>query len=96
MNEIAFIIDSSGSMKQNDPERLRVEKSQEMIHTLYAPNNIGAEFNNKATILEVGSSWTVASSLNRVGASGGTNIKAGLEKAFDQFSWSYSNKVAVL
>ena len=75
--EIAFILDSSGSMKQNDPERLRVEKSQELLYTLSAPNNIGAEFNTKASILGVGSSWTVAYSLYGVGASGGTNIKAG-------------------
>ena len=49
--EVAFIIDSSGSMNQNDPQRLRVGKSQELISKINSLSNIGTKFNS------TGSSW---------------------------------------
>ena len=52
--EIAFVIDSSGSMRRNDPERFRVSKSQEMITSLNAPINIGAHFNSNGYLLGIG------------------------------------------
>ena len=52
--EVAFIIDSSGSMNQNDPQRIRVDKSQELIRKIDSLRNIGTKFNSNGYVLAVG------------------------------------------
>ncbi|KAB7707427.1 VWA domain-containing protein [Bacillus aerolatus] len=94
--EVAFIIDSSGSMKRNDAERLRVSKSEEFISTLNAPRNIAAHFNSRGYLLSGPDlPAPVSTTFKYVFQSGGTNIGEGLEKAFNQFS-SQGPKVAIL
>ncbi|MCM3788242.1 VWA domain-containing protein [Domibacillus indicus] len=95
--EVAFIIDSSGSMKRSDPERLRVSKSQELLSVLKPSWNITTHFNNRGMHL-YGSdrSWTAASnSLFNVFQSGGTNIADGMDEAFSRFT-AGTRKVAIL
>ncbi|WP_180954089.1 S-layer homology domain-containing protein [Bacillus sp. M6-12] len=95
--EVAFIIDSSGSMRRNDPERLRVSKSQELITELNANTNIASHFNGNGMWLSgPGSAAIVSSSLYNVFQSGGTNIGEGLEEAFSRFSSTSNSKVAIL
>lgn len=93
--ELAVIIDSSGSMKQNDPERLRVQKSIELIHTLQADYNIATRFNSGGYLLGTGAPAVVAPTLIPINASGGTNIAKGLEKAFSNFKGE-GKKIAIL
>ena len=94
--EVGFIIDSSGSMKRSDPDRLRVSKSQELISALRAPTNVGAHFNSRGQVLAKGSYSSVSSSFTRVGESGGTNIAEGLDKAIIEFTNDSKPKIAIL
>lgn len=94
--EIAFIIDSSGSMQRNDPKRFRVAKTKEFIKLYNASYNIATKFNSKGTIIGTGSAPDVSSSVYQVGQSGGTNIGDGLEKAFSKFTQNSNKKIAIL
>ncbi len=94
--EVGFIIDSSASMLRNDPDRLRVSKSQEMITKLGAAYNVGSHFNAKGYLLATGNQYTVSSSFQNVTQSGGTNIIAGLDLAIDRFSANQTPKIAIL
>lgn len=93
--EMAFIIDSSGSMKRSDPDRYRVKKTQEFINTFYASKNIASHFNSQGRLLGVGAPYTVHPTIYNVQQSGGTNIGDGLEVAFNQFT-TRDRKAAVL
>lgn len=95
--EAAFIIDSSGSMKRSDPERLRVLKSQELLRSLNTPSS-ASHFNHTGMLLSgLNDPLIVSSRLNGVFQTGGTNIGAGMQTAFSQFSESTSGKkVAIL
>lgn len=93
--EVAFILDSSGSMNTNDPEYLRVVKSKELAYSLNSQENIAVKFNSKGKHLGTGDPWYVSNYLDNVDASGGTNIKGGLKEAFDRYS-NYGPRVAIL
>ncbi|MBU8881127.1 S-layer homology domain-containing protein [Bacillus sp. FJAT-29790] len=95
--EVAFIIDSSGSMKRSDPERLRVSKSKEFMTNLNAPSNIAAHFDSRGNLLYPTSDsvYWVRPTLDSVRQSGGTNIAQGMEVAFNQYSNNYP-KIAIL
>ncbi|WNS82136.1 VWA domain-containing protein [Domibacillus sp. DTU_2020_1001157_1_SI_ALB_TIR_016] len=94
--EVAFIIDSSGSMKRSDPERLRVSKSRELMQTLNALNNTAVDFNHKGRYLSGPDSSTIVSPyLEYVFQSGGTNIADGMDEAFSRFT-AGTRKVAIL
>ncbi|AXH98341.1 VWA domain-containing protein [Sporosarcina sp. PTS2304] len=84
--EIGFVIDSSGSMKRNDPKRLRVSKTQEFIHALQADDNIATHFTNIGMFIERGKPTAVSPAITRVKESGGTNIASGLKIAFSKFT----------
>lgn len=96
--EVAFIIDSSSSMKQNDPERLRVSKSQQLLSTLNAPVNLASHFNGSGMLLSNrATAANVSGRLYGVFQSGGTNIAAGMTKAIKEFSLDErTKKVAIL
>jgi len=93
--EIAFILDSSGSMTRNDPDRYRVDKTQQFISTFNATKNIASHFNSKGELLGTGSASSVYWTINHVKQTGGTNIGAGLEAAFTKFT-NPNPKVAIL
>lgn len=97
--EVAFIIDSSGSMITNDKDRQRVTRSQELITAMQPEWSITTRFSGTAKRLYGrDSDWTDAqTSLNSVGQTGGTNIGAGLENALKDFSNPPSPKqIAIL
>ncbi|QTD41070.1 S-layer homology domain-containing protein [Sporosarcina sp. Te-1] len=93
--EIAFIIDSSGSMRRSDPTDARKKETDKLITALNAPVNIAAKFNSRGIHLATGAPDTVKSSLYRIDASGGTNIASGMKEAFSKFSGT-GPKVAIL
>lgn len=95
--EVAFILDASGSMKRNDPDRRRVEKSEELIEAIQAPHNIGVKFNSRGVHLDTGIVYPVKRSFGKVDQSGGTNIASGLSEAFSRFNTTTGNrKYAIL
>lgn len=94
--EVGFIIDSSGSMKRSDPDKLRISKSQELISAINASTNIGAHFNSKGHFLAKGPTNHVRPTFVNIGQSGGTNILDGLDIAIDKFSNDTSPKIAIL
>jgi len=96
--EVAFIIDSSGSMRSSDPGYARVRKSQELMNALSSPKNIAAQFNSIGRLLHpvADTAPIVEPTLIKVGQSGGTNIISGLRTAFDKFTPGNAPKVAIL
>lgn len=96
--EVAFIIDSSGSMRNADPYHARITKTQEFMKALNAQRNIAAEFNSIGRLLypNADSVSTVEPTLIKVGQSGGTNISNGLKTAFTAFAPGNAPKVAIL
>lgn len=96
--EVAFIIDSSGSMRSSDPSRARVTKSRELMLALNASKNIAAKFNSSGQLLHpnADSAATVGPKINNVDQSGGTNILGGLKTAFNNFAPGNTPKVAIL
>lgn len=93
--EMAFIIDSSGSMKQNDPKKLRITKTQGFINNLQAERNIAVKFNSSSQHIITDQWYIVPPYLKQVGHSGGTNIGAGMNDAFNRMTPS-ANKAAIL
>lgn len=94
--EMAFIIDSSGSMNQNDPYRLRVKKTEELIENLEAGLNVAVDFNSSARKLNYWRDWySTKNSITQVKQYGGTNIGAGMNKAFAEMV-STGSKAAIL
>ncbi|WP_438315758.1 S-layer homology domain-containing protein [Sporosarcina sp. FA9] len=96
--EIAFVLDSSGSMRVNDRQKLRVSKSEELIEAIKAPNNISARFSSNGVLLSPSKSVSdVHRTFAQVGQSGGTNIGKGLQIAFKEFITPASGqKIAIL
>ncbi|MBD7984747.1 S-layer homology domain-containing protein [Sporosarcina sp. Sa2YVA2] len=93
--EMAFIIDASGSMMHNDPKSFRITKTQGLINNLQAERNIAIKFNSSSQHLITDQWFVVPPHLTRIGQSGGTNIGAGMNSAFDRMS-SSGSKVAIL
>lgn len=96
--EVAFIIDSSGSMRGSDPGYTRVTKSQELMKALSSSKNIAAQFNSTGRLLHPNADTAaiVEPTLIKVGQSGGTNIANGLKTAFGKFTPGNEPKIAIL
>lgn len=86
---VVMLIDSSGSMKENDPRNLRIEALWLAIASADPQTSIGlVEFDDEATVLieprvlgEPGSEARreLLKATRRIDAEGGTNISAGLD-----------------
>ena len=50
--EVGFIIDSSGSMRKNDPDRFRVTKTEEFLDALGSSNSLASRFNSRGHLLK--------------------------------------------
>ena len=106
--DIAFVIDESGSMTQNDPGRLRVEATKQFVDMAAAdsPKNRAAIFGfttSARTVLNLtalNDKEEAKNSLNSIYSSGGTNIFSGLESAVKELetksSDSYSPVIVLM
>jgi len=94
--EVAFIIDSSGSMEKNDPDRERVTKTKEFLAAMGSSTALASRFNGRGHLLSP-PTWAhdVRLKIDGVGQSGGTNIADGMEVAFGNFT-GFNPKVAIL
>lgn len=103
---VALIIDSSGSMKDNDPNKVRIEAAKKVITLLGENDQVTViEFSDRASILipikiigNQASRNDIISKLSAIGEKGDTDIKGGLENAFAELSKADSGKkkVAIL
>jgi Mg-chelatase subunit ChlD len=103
---VALIIDSSGSMKDNDPNKVRIEAAKKVVSLLGEDDQVTVvEFSDRASVLiplkKVGSQVSrneITSKLLTIGEKGDTDIKGGLESAFAELSKADSSKkkVAIL
>jgi len=106
-NNVALIIvlDSSGSMEDNDPQRKRVEASKKLIDLMDINDTIavidfGAGTTSGKRVSRVLSDFTddktqLKSAIDRVVASGGTPLYESILDAEDMLS-SYANKTKVI
>jgi Mg-chelatase subunit ChlD len=87
---VALIIDSSGSMKNNDPAGVRIEAARKAVELLGEDDQVCVvEFADQAVVLvplrKVGDQASrrgILEALSGIGAKGDTDIKGGLEKAY--------------
>ncbi|MFC5381655.1 VWA domain-containing protein [Aquipuribacter nitratireducens] len=79
--DVAFVLDASGSMLSNDPQRLRQQASKNFVDAL-VDGDKGAvvSFASGSSLLQglTGDKAALRAAIDRVGASGGTNIGAGV------------------
>lgn len=106
--DIVLIIDSSGSMAENDPRELRKEAANQFIDLAESDVQIGVvDFDERAktlaelTFVDDGgeNDSTVKDAIERIDAYEGTNIAAGLQQGFEVLSNSKTftaRKAAVL
>lgn len=83
---LGFILDSSGSMKENDPKNMRKSAMKVIIDQLQGNENVFiVDFDNNASWINQ-NNWehinkeNLKSSINGINSDGGTNIGAGLEE----------------
>lgn len=80
--DVAFVLDSSGSMLTNDRTGLRKESAKQFVNALLDEDRgVVVDFDSSAVILQRLTSDKAAlrAAIDRVGASGGTNIGAGVD-----------------
>ena len=98
--DMLFAIDSSGSMGSNDPNRLRVSASQNLITGLTADlDRAGViDFDSRSTLLQplTTNHGAAISALNQINASGGTNIGAAVSTAISEFDSNTSGNSSLL
>lgn len=97
---IAFVIDDSGSMTSNDPEKLRLEATKEFINILEKKDGFSVvKFESSAKVVqELTNNKDVVESLDSTfKSSGGTNICSGVEEGIKSLeSDNEKSKVIVL
>lgn len=87
---VVLVIDSSGSMKTNDPDRMSIEAAKKAVMLLEENDQLSViEFNTQATVLlplkKVGdesSRGEILQILDAINIRGDTDIKGALERAF--------------
>lgn len=88
--DIALVIDSSGSMAWNDPINMRLDAAKLFIDLADPEDQIAIiDFAGSATIqqslIKVGGNiQALKGAVNRIGASGGTNIGGGLRAGYNE------------
>lgn len=93
--DIAFVLDSSGSMTSNDPSNLRVSLAKEFIDKLSDTDRASIiDFDTQGKVWSAFTSdkSSLKKALDRVDSNGGTNIYNGLDIALKEFDKIESNK----
>lgn len=86
--DVTFVIDSSGSMSWNDPDRQRVRVAKEFVRRLGDGDRAAVVDFDSGAIVRSGLTDDVAAldaALDGIDAVGGTNIAAGVSAALDLF-----------
>ncbi|MDR1187447.1 MAG: VWA domain-containing protein [Bifidobacteriaceae bacterium] len=100
--DVMLVLDSSGSMLDNDPGRLRVTAASLLIDALKDGDRVGVvDFDQTARLLQPLSDdfQAAKSALARVRANGGTNLSAPMSLALsrlDSIDWKGSKRAIVL
>ncbi len=79
--DLALVMDSSGSMNWNDPERLRISAAKNFVDALLPEDRAAVvDFDHWAKTLQglTTDKTAVKAAIDRIDASGGTNIAAGV------------------
>jgi hypothetical protein len=100
---LGFILDSSGSMKENDPRDMRKSAMKVIIDQLQGTENIFiVDFDNNASWINP-YNWqsidkqNLKSAINSINSDGGTNVGAGLDELRQAFeSSNVSGRTGVL
>lgn len=83
--DVALVIDSSGSMLDNDPQNLRIAAAKSFI-TNMKPSDRAAviDFDNGVIVRQnlTGEKTALSNALNQIDAAGGTDIGAGVGSAY--------------
>lgn len=85
--DVAFTLDSSGSMDWNDPQGLRKQASKNFVDALLDGDRAAVvDFNSWARLRQglTTDRDAVKAAIDQVGDSGGTNIGAGVDVALDE------------
>ncbi|HAU32104.1 MAG: Uncharacterized protein XD78_0948 [Desulfotomaculum sp. 46_296] len=101
---VALVIDSSASMKDNDPETVRIEAAKRAIDLLSNSDQICIiQFADEAAVLlplrKVGGESSrneILSTINNIGNKGYTDLKGGLEKALIELSKAETGKKKIV
>ena len=107
--DISLVIDSSGSMQQNDPDGLRLDAANEFIGLLRTDNE-DPELNDRAAVVDFDSQARLEESLtsdadelrrevNQIDSSGGTNLSNGVRVALTHhlvFGRATSSQIIIL
>jgi len=84
--DVAFVLDSSGSMTSNDPQGFRRTAAKSFVDAML-PEDRGAvvDFDSGARILQglTSDKSALKSAIDRIDSSGGTNITAGVQLGID-------------
>jgi len=89
---VALIIDSSGSMKENDPKRVRIEAAQKAVNLMGSADQVTVvEFADQPTVTiplsrlnDANTQSVINSQLAGIEAKGDTDLKGGLKEAYWQ------------
>jgi hypothetical protein len=100
---VALIIDSSGSMKENDPNKVRMEAAKKVVALLGEDDQVTVvEFSDRASVLvplkNVGNQTSrgdINNKISAIGEKGDTDIKGGLESALNELSKAGESKKKV-
>ncbi|NHX41535.1 MULTISPECIES: VWA domain-containing protein [Haloarcula] len=87
--DVVFIIDSSGSMQSNDPQEFRKRASKEFVGALVDGDRAGVvDFDSNAFVSQELTTdfGRVNASIQRLDASGGTDIGDGVQQANQHFA----------
>ncbi|MBM3663866.1 MAG: VWA domain-containing protein [Actinobacteria bacterium] len=82
--DLTYVLDSSGSMSSNDPNRLRISAAQQFTDQLLSQDRAAVvDFDDNATVLQqlTSDKAAVKAALNQIDADGGTDIGAGVSAA---------------
>lgn len=86
--DVVLLLDSSGSMMENDPRDIRLIAAKEYADTLTDVDRAAViDFDDCVTLLTdfTGSKQTISSSINRIDSNGGTMISSGMFSAIKLF-----------
>ncbi|MGM0842256.1 MAG: S-layer homology domain-containing protein [Bacillota bacterium] len=99
--DLVFVIDSSGSMLDNDPENLRLKAAKDVIDSLADGDQVGivgdqgavVDFDSYASLLQglTDDKELLKDAVDKIDSNGGTNIGSGVSKALTELDKSGRN-----